>query len=575
MDEDEAPNLPSLEANLRNQLHKGIRCSSSKLVLVRLFRDNKLTQTEQEILLVLVLSALGMGPSVSDMEDVQGAIRRKGRESLAVAKALHPDARLATAGLVTVEEEDEFADTRLSVPADIVSALLGRKGNEDVWKVKTQDELLDRLHPLVQSLRRRSEALEQSNPFLGDPKQEISKTTRAVTRQSDLLRRTLDRHPNWPLKQIDSPDLDPEEPFILLALLGKELGFVDAEDDFFTGLGLARAVSTSVPDIRHNLELLRRDRRLRKDNFIRVCGGFGDAAAVEDEATLRTCEFELTDEFLANLKVKRQRKQSNKARQAVVKPSQLILSHEVREALNMAVAQAKHNRVLIEQWGLGEAIPYGRAVTLLFTGPPGVGKTASAEAMAYELGKPIIVIDYAEIQNCFVGETEKNIVRAFREAREADAVLFWDKADAMFYDRDSAYRNWEVRDVNVLLTELERFDGLCILATNRVLTLDKALERRISLKVEFEPPDRPMREQIWRRLVPAKLPLADDVDFDALSEGELTGGEIKNTVLNAARIALARDPDGKVTMSDFRKAIEMETQGRWHEGSEGAIGFRR
>jgi ATP-dependent 26S proteasome regulatory subunit len=106
------------------------------------------------------------------------------------------------------------------------------------------------------------------------------------------------------------------------------------------------------------------------------------------------------------------------------------------------------------------------------------------------------------------------------------------------------------------------------------LALDKALDRRISLKVEFEPPDRPMRKQIWGRLVPKKLPVAPDVDFDKLSEPELTGGEIKNAVLNAARLALARNPDGQVTMADFRKAIEMETQGRWHDQGGGRVGFR-
>ena len=97
----------------------------------------------------------------------------------------------------------------------------------------------------------------------------------------------------------------------------------------------------------------------------------------------------------------------------------------------------------------------------------------------------LLVVDYSQIQNCLLGQTEKNIARAFRDARENDAILFWDEADAMFYDRDSTSHNWEVRDVNVLLVEIERFEGICVLATNRKLTLDKALERRISLKVAF------------------------------------------------------------------------------------------
>ena len=229
----------------------------------------------------------------------------------------------------------------------------------------------------------------------------------------------------------------------------------------------------------------------------------------------------------------------------------------------------------MDDWGLGELIPYGRGPVLLFSGPPGTGKTATAEALAHELGKTILVADYSRIQNCFVGQTEKNIVRAFREAKDQEAVLFWDEADAMFYDRDSAHRNWEVRDVNVLLQELERFEGVCILATNRKITLDKALQRRITLKVEFHRPNAHQRRQIWEKFMPQKLPLAQDLDLEELSSLDLAGGEIKNVVLNAARIALQRDECGPVTMADFRDALSMEERGGWSEQNRSPIGFGR
>jgi len=223
---------------------------------------------------------------------------------------------------------------------------------------------------------------------------------------------------------------------------------------------------------------------------------------------------------------------------------------------------------------LRKAIPYGHGVTLLFTGPPGVGKTASAEALAHELRRPILIADYSRIQNCLVGMTEKNITRIFREARARNAVLFWDEADAMFYDRDMGYRTWEVRDVNVLLQEIERFEGVCVLATNRRVALDKALERRISLRVEFTPPDDVMRRQIWRLLLPSSVPLSEDVDLGELAKVELTGGEIKNVILNAARMALIRGARTTVTDSDFRRAVSMETETRWVRGNRQDIGFR-
>ena len=143
----------------------------------------------------------------------------------------------------------------------------------------------------------------------------------------------------------------------------------------------------------------------------------------------------------------------------------------------------------------------------------------------------------------------------------------------MFYDRDSARYSWEVRDVNVLLQQLERFDGVCILATNRKITLDKALERRISLKVEFARPDPRERRHIWQKFLPRKLPIDRDVNLDRLSEADLAGGEIKNVVLNAARLALQRNAEGPVSMQDFSTAIEMETCNRWNIEGRKQIGF--
>ena len=261
------------------------------------------------------------------------------------------------------------------------------------------------------------------------------------------------------------------------------------------------------------------------------------------------------------------------AQAATVRMEQLVFPDHVQKALSMALAHVRHSQKIIGDWGLGEVIPYGRSPVLLFSGPPGTGKTAAAIALAHELERPILVADYSRIQNCFVGQTEKNIVRVFREAKNQKAVLLWDEADAMFFDRDSAQRNWEVRDVNVLLQEVERSESVCILATNRKITLDKALQRRIALKVEFDRPDQKRRRLIWERLLPEKMPKSTDIDLDELSREDLVGGEIKNVVLNAARLALQRDEQGMVTMQDFREAISMERVGQWNGEKRGRIGF--
>ena len=257
-------------------------------------------------------------------------------------------------------------------------------------------------------------------------------------------------------------------------------------------------------------------------------------------------EFELTSHAIQRLGIEKSKERRDgqfPVRKPVVGMKQLVLSSAVRQALDMAPVHARYGHRLIDDWGLGDTISYGRSIVLMFSGPPGVGKTATAEALAHELGKSILVADYSKIQNCFVGQTEKNIVRVFREAKDQDAVLFWDEADAMFYDRDSASRNWEVRDVNVLLQQVEGFAGICILATNRKVTLDKALQRRITVKVEFNRPDRGERRRIWEKLLPRKLPLARDVDPDSLCQTDLSGGEIKNVVFECRPVGLAAKRD--------------------------------
>lgn len=551
----------AIELKLQGILHVSIARSPRDLHIAAVFKKHKLNRIEREAMLLLALSATGMVARTSDIEDLQARMGLSGRDGLALVKAFRSEGRLAASGLVVLEPGSQPVLTEVTASPAFLDPLLGLGSANSAWRVKTYDDLLDRCHALFKTLKARAEALDDSS--WKDETPECARQTAALKRLMKTLRATVRLHSGWPMRDLVRSGLAEAGLHMILVLLGKELGFLQADDDLFTGAGLARAASTSVPGVRHSLKLLARGKRLRAQEYVQVCGGAGDAGAVEDEATLRTCEFELTPGLCERLKIKKRRRSKNRARKPVAQMSQLVLGAEVRCAVDMIVAQVRHAKVLLEDWGLAEAVPYGHGVTVLFSGAPGLGKTACAEAVAHELGKDIVVVSYAEIQNCWVGQTEKNIVRVFRQAADEGAVLFWDEADAMFYDRDSASRNWEVRDVNVLLQEMERFGGLCILATNRTVTLDKALERRVAVKVEFTPPDRPMRREIWRRLPPEKLPLADDVELDGLAARELTGGEIKNVVLNAARIALARDPRGTVRAQDFDQAMRMETDSRW------------
>ena len=241
--------------------------------------------------------------------------------------------------------------------------------------------------------------------------------------------------------------------------------------------------------------------------------------------------------------------------------SDLVLAPATREGLEDALTELRHKRLMYTGWGLRKVVKKTKGISLLFAGPPGTGKTMAAEAIAHELRKPLHEVNYAQMENLWVGETEKNIERVFTKAIEDEAVLFFDEADAVFFRRGFMTAPWMNRDVNVLLSHIENFPGVVILATNLARTLDKALDRRIDIAVEFPVPDAALRRELFRRCVPKQAPLAKDVDFDVLARKYvLSGGSILNVVRQAMRTSLRRGKRHRITQDDFVRAAERESR---------------
>src|SRR5215210_2415352 len=221
----------------------------------------------------------------------------------------------------------------------------------------------------------------------------------------------------------------------------------------------------------------------------------------------------------------------------------VVLPETTLRSLNHALALVRKHDLIFHQWGLAERHSSGLGLAFHFAGPPGTGKTICAEALAYALGKRLLVVRYAELESRWVGQTAKHVAAVFRAAERQDAVLFFDEADAIagrrFTSLAAAYEREANAVVNVLLHELESFPGVVIFATNLAANMDPAFERRIRTHILFEMPNLEERERIWRVQIHArKTPLADDVDFRALAEAyPRSGGDIKNAVLKAAQIA--------------------------------------
>lgn len=228
---------------------------------------------------------------------------------------------------------------------------------------------------------------------------------------------------------------------------------------------------------------------------------------------------------------------------------QIALNRSVREQIKTAISAVRHKKKMSEEWGMSEYFAGNRAIILNFYGKPGTGKSMTAEAVAKALGKKVYHINYSELESKYVGETPKNIRRAFESATKDDAVLIFDEADSFLGKRLSSVTQSADYGVNitrsVLLMELEKFAGVVVFTTNLITNYDEAFKRRILLSVYFEMPDEEARAAVWNLHLSEKMPLHEEVTVESLAgryDG-ISGADIKDMVFYAALYTLEQEKD--------------------------------
>jgi hypothetical protein len=181
----------------------------------------------------------------------------------------------------------------------------------------------------------------------------------------------------------------------------------------------------------------------------------------------------------------------------------------------------------------------GTGIAALFTGSPGTGKTLAAHVIADTAGLDLMQVDLSGVIDKYIGETEKNLERIFRDAENLNVVLFFDEADALFGKRSEvrdAHDRFANQEVSYLLQRMEQFDGITVLATNLKGNLDIAFARRMHFIVHFPDPDEPTRVRLWTKLLSkaGEKDPDDPVDVPLLASSmELAGGDLRNIVLAA------------------------------------------
>ncbi|MEM1207379.1 MAG: ATP-binding protein [Acidobacteriota bacterium] len=219
----------------------------------------------------------------------------------------------------------------------------------------------------------------------------------------------------------------------------------------------------------------------------------------------------------------------------------------------------RHRRTLMEGWGMGRALRPG--CRALFYGPPGTGKTLTATLLGKRTGREVYRIDLASIVSKYIGETEKNLSRLFDKAENKDWILFFDEADSLFGKRTQvrdARDRYANQEVSFLLQRVETFEGLVILASNLTQNVDEAFARRFEQIVHFPTPRQGERRLLWRKGLPAGVPLDPAVDLDHLAARyELSGGMIMNAVRHACLRSIADGRD-EIRLTDLEEGIRRE-----------------
>ena len=127
-----------------------------------------------------------------------------------------------------------------------------------------------------------------------------------------------------------------------------------------------------------------------------------------------------------------------------------------------------------------------KGIRILFYGLSGTGKTNLAHYIADAIGKKLLCKNASDILGMYVGESEKNIAKAFEEAKRQRKILLFDEVDSFFRERSYASQSWEITQVNEFLTQMEKFEGIVICTTNFRNIMDKAMQRRFHIMVEFK-----------------------------------------------------------------------------------------
>ena len=333
----------------------------------------------------------------------------------------------------------------------------------------------------------------------------------------------------YPLfKRINEQNLDMEDLTIYLYVIWRTITG-DDKTDLERAL---RGIFDNTPQrIVYLHAILKRNNAIIYNNLVEIMEG-----DFLNNAALKLTDYSLTLLQESDIPLFLHKKSRDTIDPAKISPVALFFNETEHRQLEFLKALMQEEHFAETQTRLQKkGMPKG--ITILFHGLPGTGKTETVYQFAKDTGREIFKVDMSQLKSKWFGESEKIVKRVFTDYRacskncERTPVLLFNEADAVISKRrdigNSNVGQTENAIQNIILEELENFEGILFATTNLVSNLDPAFERRFLFKVEFQKPDMAVKAKIWN----SKLPNLSKTECEALAtQFDFSGGQINNIV---------------------------------------------
>lgn len=373
-------------------------------------------------------------------------------------------------------------------------------------------------------------------------------------------------------REIKNYKLDPFETFFFLDTIWDAINCGDNDFNTSIEVTVSEYFSTKSHALHNIQKLINKETKLSKLDLIEISN---ESMANKSRAKLSR---KITDFLREHHDVKIDEisgGHSSLIRARDIKPKELHFNRQERQHLTQLTAVLEEKKFTDIQRLLAEkAMPLG--VTAIFHGVPGTGKTESVYQLARSSGRNIFKVDISETKSMWFGESQKlvkNIFKTYQQCQKSEAlcpILLFNEADAVIGKRkaagSSSVADTENAIQNIILEELENFDGILFATTNLIDNLDAAFERRFLFKVRFERPDAENATRIWQ----SKLPLLSTEEAGELAvQFDFSGGEMENIARKCAMHELLNS--GQVGFAQVRDFCAEE---KWSgAGDKAKIGF--